>query len=162
MDKNALTQEFDRQLETLLRKGYPYKSKIDKEEFIKLVEPLRLVAEKLNVANTNLDKGYLPFVIVIKNQLVSSETAMSLVEKDGMNGITKLFPHQPNDFQIIPEENIPNKNVYLLIGIDRGKDNINIPPEEAITIIRNKGHHPLTIDEGIAIVTHHPEFLIKN
>lgn len=162
MNKPALTQEFNIQLETLLKKGYPEKSKLTKEEFVELVEPLRLVVEKLNVSNIDLENGYLPFVIVIRNQLVSSETAMSLVDKGRKNGITKLFPHQPNDFQIIPEENIPNKNVYLLIGIDRGKENINLPPAEALTTIRKNGHHPLTIDEGIAIVTHYPEFLIKN
>ena len=35
-------------------------------------------------------------------------------------------------------------------------------PEEALPVIRGRGRTPLTIDEGIAVVTHRPRLLEKN
>jgi hypothetical protein len=104
----------------------------------------------------------LPFVIVIKNELVSTENAMAAVEKNGKKGITKLFPHQPKDFQVVQSETIPEAMSYLLIDIDRGKATSNLPPNQAMTLIREAHRLPLTIDEGVAIVTQFPEYLIKN
>jgi hypothetical protein len=57
---------------------------------------------------------------------------------------------------------IPISDFYILADIDRGKASINLPPKEAMISIVNAGRTPLTIDEGIAIVTHFPEYLIKN
>ncbi len=51
---------------------------------------------------------------------------------------------------------------YLLVDIDRGKDNANMPPDEALCMIEKENRSPLTIDEGVAIVTHYPEFLMRN
>lgn len=148
-----LQEEFDRQVQTLHDKLYP------KEIF----SHIALLKAKLpDLPRIDLEKGYLPFVLVIKNELVPTEKAMAKVEKDGKPGITKLYPHEPKDFQTIDAVELPNAPVYLLIDIDRGKETINIPPQEAMVQIKNSGRSPLTIDEGIAIVTHYPEFLLKN
>jgi hypothetical protein len=37
-----------------------------------------------------------------------------------------------------------------------------VPPEQALPTITARQRSPLTMEEGIAIVTHHPEFLRKN
>jgi len=50
----------------------------------------------------------------------------------------------------------------LLLDIDRGKETINIRPADAFVIINEKARSPLTIDEGVALITHFPEFLKKN
>ncbi len=157
-----LTQEFNNQLQNLVQKEYHKLAGISKSEFINLLEPLRAEVEKLDLPEGDFDKGYLPFVIVVKSDLIPTNKAMSLVEKDGKTGIIKLFPHTPSDFNTISNVNIPNTKAYLLIDIDRGKDNINQPPSIAMNKIVEKGRSPLAIDEGIAIVTHYPEFLIKN
>lgn len=157
-----INQLFDKQVDNLIKKDYPKISGKTEEEFIKLIEPLREKVKKLVISAIDFEKGYLPFVIVVKNELLSTETAMSLVVKDGKQGITKLFPHEPKDFQVIGEEVIPESTAYLLVDIDRGKENINLPPNEALKLIRKDVRHPLTIDEGVAILTQYPEFLIKN
>ena len=157
-----LNKEFDRQVACLLDKGYPQLAQLSEGEFISEIESLRKeLPVHINV-ELDLEKGTLPFVIVVKSSLVSSDVAMSLVEKDGKQGITKLFPHEPADFDSISEIKIPSSTLYLLIDIDRGKENINVPPNKAMEQIKQAGRSPLTIDEGIAIVTHYPEFLIKN
>ena len=42
---------------------------------------------------------------------------------------------------------------YLLVGVDRGEEFCGVPPEDALPVIRGRGRTPLTIDEGIALVT---------
>lgn len=157
-----LTAEFNKQVQNLIQKGYHKLSRLSENEFINLLNPLEAKVKELDLPDVDFVKGYLPFVIVIKSEMVPTINAMSLVVKDGKNGITKLFPHEPSDFSLIPDVSIPGNTVYLLVDIDRGKENINQPPSEAMKLISQKGRSPLTIDEGVSIITHYPEFLVKN
>lgn len=162
MNKSDLLTEFELQVNNLLAKGYPKAAKLSDTEFLKYTEPLKETLKKIEVADKNLELGYLPFVIVVKGELVPTEIAISCVEKDGKQGIEKLFPHKPYNFQTVSDENIPESLIYLLVDIDRGKDSINKTPKEALMYIKKSERHPLTIDEGISIITHYPEFLTKN
>ncbi len=162
INRIEFTNEFDYQVNNLLQKQYPQAAGISPDEFVKQIEPLRNKLEKLIAPQKDLENGKLPFVIVITNELIDSEKTMSLVERDGKKGVTILRPHTSQNFRTIKEVNIPNKKVYLLVDIDRGKENSNLPPNEAMKLIKNANRSPLTIDEGIAIVTQFPEFLMKN
>ncbi len=157
-----LSQEFDRQTENLLQKGYPEAAGVSAEEFLKHLEPLKQKIKEAAFPEIDLEKGYLPFVIVVKSDFVAAEKAMSLVEREGKRGFTKMYPRELKDFEPIGEVSIPNEMVYLLIEIDRGKESINVTPHEALNLIKSENRSPLTIDEGVAIVTHYPEFLRKN
>jgi hypothetical protein len=162
LSQEQLNQEFDRQITNLLQKGYPKIADLEKQEFIKQVEPLKKTLNNITLPEADLNKGYLPFVIVIKTEMVTSEKAMALTEKNGKKGVTILRPHTSQNFKMIDEISVPKSRAYLLLDIDRGKKNINLPPNEAMKLIKKAGRSPLTLDEGIAIVTHFPGFLIKN
>lgn len=162
LSQPQLNQEFDRQVTNLLQKGYPKIAGLAKQVFLKHIEPLKKKLDKLALPEVDLEKGRLPFVIVIKNEMVVSEKAMTLTEKNGRKGVTILRPHTSQNFKTIDEVSVPEKMAYLLLDIDRGKENINLPPNEAMKLIKKSKRSPLTIDEGIAIITHFPEFLIKN
>lgn len=162
MNKTDIFKEFDRQLNNLIDRGYPKVAKLDVETFQEKAVRLRSKLEGFQLPDVDLDKGSLPFVIVVKGDLVPTERMMELVEKDGKSGVTILRPHTSENFKTIEEIDVPDENMYLLVNIDRGKENINLPPNEAMTLIKNAGRSPLTIDEGVAIVTQFPEFLIKN
>lgn len=159
-----LRKEFDRQVENLLQKGYPAAAGISVEEFLKHLTPLQKWVEEAIVPATEMDleAGYLPFVIVVKSDLIDTEKAMSFVEREGKQGYTKLYPREPSDFKPIDSVRIPSGQAYLLVDIDRGKETINITPEDALKTIHKENRSPLTIDEGVAILTHYPDFLIKN
>lgn len=161
MDAKNITKEIDRQIDNILKK-YPEVANIVENDFSAKIELLKTKLESLSLPEINLEKGNLPFVLVVKTQQLSSEKMMSLVEKNGKKGVTKLRPYTSQDFKTIDEVLIPEEMIYLLVDIDRGKQNINLPPNEALGIIKRAGRSPLTIDEGIAIMTHFPEFLIKN
>jgi hypothetical protein len=155
-------EEFERQTQNLIEKQYPQEANISINEFLNILTPLKTILEGTSLSELDIEKGILPFVIVVKSDIVSTEKAMQLVNREGKTGNTKLFPLEPKDFKPISDIIIPEKMIYLLINIDRGKETINIRPEDALTTIHKQNRSPLTIDEGIAIITQYPEFLIKN
>lgn len=157
-----LLEEFKTQQDTLILNGYATIAGMMDDEFIKLLEPLKEKLAGLTLPEIDLDKGTLPFVIVVKSSLIPTEDMMSLVVRESKQGIIKLFPHTPASFQTIDSVALPETQVYLMTDIDRGKANINLPPNEAIKGIVAKDRSPLTIDEGVAIMTHYPDFLKKN
>jgi hypothetical protein len=157
-----IVSEFDRQLKTLIDKGYPEIAGLSLSAFRERVDGLKEKLLDQELPEVDLLAGHLPFVIVVKHGLVPTIEAVSRIEKDGKTGITKLDPLFPTDFEIIPTMDIPRMNIYLLLDIDRGKDSINQRPIDAMKLILDNGRFPLTIDEGVAIVTQFPEFLIKN
>lgn len=159
---SEISIEFDRQVDNLLHKQYPKAIGITTDEFTKLLSPLKKQLDGLSLPQVALEQGKLPFVIVVSEKLIEPEKTMALLEKDGKNGVTILRPHTSHNFKTIDDISIPNTSVYLLIDIDRGKENINMPPNEAMKLIKKVKRSPLTIAEGIAIVTHFPEFLMKN
>lgn len=161
LNTTQLIHEFDRQVETLVYKNYPLKAKLSDEEFVRFIDPLKKMLETVSAPPKDLDAGKLPFVIVV-TQLLSPETSMALVEKEGKHGVTILRPHTSQNFTTIASVDVPSSAVYLLIDIDRGRETINVPPIEALKSITKAHRSPLTIDEGIALITHFPDFLIKN
>ena len=157
-----MRQEFDRQLATLLERGYHDLAGVDAFEFTHHVEPLRDLVQSLAVPEPDLDAGRLGFVIVVNGHAAPAEQAMALVEREGKPGTTNLRPRAADDFTTVDGVCIPDGVAYLLVGIDRGSGTLNVTPDAALPVITEQGRSPLTIDEGIAIVTHYPEFLQRN
>ncbi len=157
-----LKKEFDRQVENLIQKGYPQAAGIPVRDFLRHIEPLRGRVEELSLPDKDIQKGRLPFVIVIKSSLMPTDDAMLRVERDGKKGYVKLHPHVPGDFSAIDAVLIPAGMAYLIVDVDRGKDSLDVPPVEAMKMIKRVNRSPLTIDEGVAIITQYPEFLMKN
>jgi len=157
-----LKKEFDHQVETLLQKGYPKLAGVSAAAFTKALQPLRAKVTKSAVAEIKLDEGKLPFVIVIQSEWVSTEKALQRVERKGKRGFLSMFPVKPESFEPIEGVKIPRSRAYLLLDVDRGKKTLNVAPDAALKMIKKTKRSPLTIDEGIAVLTHYPDFLKKN
>ncbi len=161
MQKQDFIREFDRQRDNYLSKGYPKLARMTDSAFMDITAPLR---ENLIEASYGVDiqNGTLPFVLVFNSPAISAETEMALIEKDGKKGVTALRPLMSDSFRTIDSVRLPDSAVYLLVDIDRGKENINLPPRDALKQIESAGRSPLTVREGIALLLHYPEFLMKN
>ncbi len=157
-----LAEEFDRQVENLIRKGYPKFAKLTKVKFKELLSPLKIQLKQISKTDLDLEYGTLPFAIVIKNELVDIEKAMFLTRYGNQNGVVKMSPSSPMDFKTVLTVQIPDNVAYLLVGIDRGKDTLNVRPEDALKTILSKNRSPLTIEEGMAVLTQYPDCLLKN
>jgi hypothetical protein len=162
MTKGEIQAEFQRQVDILVRKGYPALAGISSESLIDLLASLADRLTDQAFEEIDIENGRIPFVIVITHAVVPTDMAMSAVDKNGKHGVTKLHPRLPQDFKTISDVVLPNDKVYILIDIDRGKETLNVAPSDALKSIKQNNRSPLTIDEGVAIVTHFPEFLIKN
>jgi len=158
----TLDDEFARQVENLVAKGYPRLLGMPAEDFRADVEPLRGRATALEPAEPDLDAGRLPFVLVVGSETVPVETALELVEREGKTAYHRLYPVEPDDFAPIARVLVPEGMAYLLLDVDRGADTRDVTPDEALETLTARGRTPLTIDEGIAVLTHFPGFLQKN
>ena len=154
--------EFDRQIHNLVAKGFPESTGMSKQKFIDMIEPLKSHIDGTGIPEPDLDAGILPFVIVVNSSVVPAETAMQQVERGGKRGIVSMYPVRPADFSPIQSVAIPDSPAYLVVSIDRGREFLNIRPEDALKAIQSNGRSPLTIDEGIAILMQYPDFLMKN
>ena len=155
----TLQEAFDRQVETLLHNGYPRVAGVSAEELIRYVEPLKERLAHLSGPGTEATAGRVPFVIVVKNELGPAEQAMSLIELAGRVGFTSVAADELARFKPIDGLTIPGGLAYLLLDVDTGKDTLNVTPDDAMKTIAAAGRSPLTLDEGIALVTHHPGIL---
>jgi hypothetical protein len=160
--QRTLEQAFDHQLETFISKGYPELLKLSGKTFKKRLEPLREKLDSVPFLEVDLEEGRLPFVIVLNTDLIAAEEAMTRLDFNGKAGLVSMYPRKPEDFKTIGQVSIPNGFAYLLTDIDRGKAFLNVTPETALKTLRQENRSPLTINEGIALLTHYPDFLKKN
>ena len=160
--ETPLNHEFDRQLHTLIQRGYPKLAGLTEQHFIESLEPLRERLREVSSITTDLAGGCLPFVVVLKSDLIPVAQAMARIIRNGQQGFVSADFGATTAFRVINEVELPLGGSYLLTNIDRGRATLNVPPERAMKLIKRSGRSPLTIEEGIAILTHHPDFLIKN
>jgi hypothetical protein len=162
MNSTGLLQEFDRQVATVMRNGYAKMAGIPARRFAGEIEPLRRRVAGIRSPAIDLAAGRLPFVLVIKSERDSAERFMRRVKRKGSTGVVRLHPRRVRDFKPIESIKLPAGLAYLVVDVDRGCETRNVRPEQALKTIRRRRRSPLTIDEGIAIVTHFPDFLAKN
>jgi hypothetical protein len=143
---------FDAQVETLIRKGYPELCDTTDDEFAARLEPL---AAKLPAADVEADAD-VAFVIVPR---VAPARAVSLVELRGKRGFTDMEPAELERFEPIDGVEPPNGAAYLVADVDTGRDTLNVTPDDALELIVERKRSPLTLDEGLALVTQFPEIL---
>lgn len=150
---NSILDEFDRQVDKLIQSGIPKHADISTEDFSSLLSPLR---EKVTTIKS---ERQFPFIIVIKNSLISAEKIMSCIEIKGHQGEVRMTPLAPDDFSPIENLGIPDMDVYLLTDVDTEQKTLNLTPHTALEVIRKENRYPLTIDEGISLLFQFPEVL---
>ncbi|WP_238403128.1 DUF5701 family protein [Paenibacillus mesophilus] len=126
------------------------------------MEPLRQSTDDLDRTGKQTQEGYAPFIIVVNSGWVDGERAMHLVERKNKTGFSVMDSDDINRFKPIEGITIPDGMAYMLADIDTGKQTLNVTPNEALPTILQQNRSPLTLEEGIALITHYPELLGKN
>jgi hypothetical protein len=136
------------------------------DEFRRRVEPLRSQAEEIDGVDSPSE---VPFVLVATRDLVVPESTVPLLRLWGPSGPgTKPGRvdrnHAAGDLAgYHPIEGCePPGSAYLLVDVQRGEEFCHVRPEDATRVIRSRGRTPLTIDDGIALVTQVPQVLEKS
>jgi hypothetical protein len=146
--------EFDRQVQTLVDKGYPDLTGRAVAAFVALLSPLRDAVADLAPPERD---DRIPFVLVVTGP--AREQAFARVDLRGRTGFTTMEPDDLARFVPTAEVEVPAATAYLLADIDTGQDTLDVPPDDAMPTILAAGRLPLTLDEGIAVVTHNPDLL---
>ena len=151
---------FESQVERLVELGYPALSGLAEASFRELLEPLASPATRV------AERDDVPFVLVVTRELVRPEDTVPLLRLVGGRkpGVVDRN-HAEGDlatYHPLPELGLGSANAYLLTGVQRGEEFCNVRPEDALPVILGRGRTPLTIDEGVAVVTHAPHLLEKN
>ena len=84
---------------------------------------------------------------------------MPLVELAGKPGFTDMEPGDLDRFRPIDGVAVPPGPAYLALDLDTGADTLNVTPDDALETITGQHRSPLTLAEGLALVTHFPELL---
>ncbi len=154
------TRLLQEQTNRLVELGYPALAGIPEQELRDLVAPLAPLAEQVPAT------GDVPLVLVVTRELVRPEETVPLLRLAGgtrpgrvdrNHGAGDLATYHP-----LPELGVPRSRAYLVTGVERGEEFCGVRPDEALPVIRSRGRTPLTLDEGIAVVTHAPHLLEKN
>ncbi len=155
-----LLKEFERQVATLSKREYAKAAKMKPDEFARLFGPLkehiREIAQRAK--ETKEKEGHIPFIIVIKNDVIGGEKAMPLIELEGKKGYTDMSADAIKGCKPY-EVKLPEGKAYLAIDIETGKTTLGKTPDEAIKQIKKDNRSALTVEEAVALITHHPEIL---
>jgi hypothetical protein len=158
----VIVVEFDRQVGNLLELGYPALAGLSEQAFMELVEPLGAVAPD----GEPTVEGPVPFVLVVTRALLPIERMMALTTLSGKakpGFVDRLYePGAIERFVPTKEVDLPDRRAYLLLDVDRGEEFCGVVPEDAMETIAELGRTLLTMEEGIAFVTHYPAALAKN
>lgn len=146
-------EELDRQIQNLHDLGYPALAGLTEPDFDALLSPLRDRARPDERAEA---AGRIPFVLVVRDSLVPTVDAVARWSVRGKSGWTDMEA-ELSGFTPIAGVEVPADPVYLLLDVDSGRDTLDVRPDDALPKIRAAGRTPLTIDEGVALVTHFPE-----
>jgi Family of unknown function (DUF5701) len=138
--------ELDRQVDRLVELGYPGLAGMAPEAFRALAEPLRPLVQPLAV----------PYLLVVRSTLVPTVDAVGRWSVAGRAGWTDMADELAG-FGPTGDVAVPDADLYLLAGVSTGRETLGVTPADALPRIKDRGRTPLTIDEGVALVTQHPD-----
>ena len=151
--------ELDRQIgrldETgLLRHlGWSLTDLVDRVEGLRM--PLRQCAAGLAPAS----RGRMPLVVVLP--ALQPSHAITTQRLGARPGVLSSDTADIDDFTPIDGLDVPTVP-YALVDVRRGDEHLGRTPDEAMVDLTAEGRSPLTIVEGLALLTAQPEALEKN
>lgn len=147
------SQEAQQQLDRIVALGYPDVADMSDEAFRALARPIISALEATDVGTHIL--------LVPTHELVSPESLIARTSINRMAGFTTMPPRDIASFQ--PQDGFepPEGPFYLVIEPHTGTAYVNREPDVARKLIDSDERLPLTLEEGLAIATQHPDWLVK-
>jgi hypothetical protein len=157
--------ELDRQVERLTSLGYGDLTGLGDQGLRSAVEPLRETVVARTAHLQDRQPSAVPFVLVVAPRLAPPLHTMPLITR-GTRAPKPGFvsPDLQDVDRFVPIEgvDVPDVDVYLLLDVHRGDEYLGQRPDEALPQITALGRTPLTVAEGIALVTLFGQVLEKN
>ncbi|MFC4606042.1 DUF5701 family protein [Rhodococcus kronopolitis] len=166
MPSTTVESEFDRQVEVLTTLGYPALTGLTPAQFAAELEPLRETVRTHPESTDDHGEDHIPFVLVVartaKGASLDAHEAMSRTAFGAKPGFSVLAPAELSQFRPVESVEIPDGIAYALMNIDTGSEFLNVTPAAALESLTAMERTPLTVEEGIALLTVRPDMLRKN
>jgi hypothetical protein len=158
--------EFDRQVEGLVRLGYPALAGMTESAFRDRLRPLMEPVGERASALRPPTAGSVPFLLVVTRALAPLEATVPLTALAGKQapGVIERFyaPGELERFVAIEELGLTGAEAYVVFDVERGEEFCGAVPLDALATVAGRNRTPLTVEEGVALITHHPGTLAKN
>ena len=149
---DSLEKLFQTQIQNLMCKGYPDAAGMSDAEFLSYVSPLK---DKLPLSK-QLSGPDLHFVIVVPESFVSIPKQISLLNS-GSESFTKPFRYA----YIADVSGVKTpRRPYFAIDV-RLESGTYASPRKSLQRLQRAGRSGLTIVEGIAVILHFPNVLVR-
>lgn len=147
------SEEASRQLDRIVALGYADVADMSEDAFRALAQPLIAALEHSDLGGDIL--------LIPTRELVSPESLIARTSINRMAGFTTMPPRDIASF--LPQDGFtpPEGPFYLVVEPHTGTCYINREPDVARKLIDSDERLPLTLEEGLAIATQHPEWLLE-
>lgn len=151
---SVTASEVSKQLERLVALGYADIADLSDDEFRSLAAPL------MRLLNSHdCDELGNNILLVPTRELVSPESLIARTALGRNAGFTTMPPRDIASF--LPQDGCepPEGPFYIVIDPHTGTKYVNREPDIARKLIDSDNKLPLTLEEGLAIATQHPDWL---
>ena len=154
---DILTELFSQQINTIIKRKLHVPTDLSESDFInRHIMPLKQLLVE-NDKDTKIDKSRIPIVVVVPHTIVPLSYQLERI-REGINDIQLEHPIKPEWFENAKGVSTPDKP-YLLVDVETGYGMKNTTPKKCVQSFRDAGRLALTVDEGIALISHFPEVL---
>lgn len=153
--------ELDRQVDALVALGVAAVAGLAADDLRAAVAPLRdrLPDAVARPSGAQDPDDRVPFVLVVP---ADPNDAVPAMRRGGRHGVSVLGREEATGFRPLDDVAVPAGPAYLLLDVDTGSDLRGEAPATALEVVRGRGRTPLTMAEGIALVTVRPDMLRPN
>lgn len=154
-----LDTELDRQLTRLLASGQLPDAGWSESRLRHEVAALRPALAAATNGLSSPTRERMPFVLVLPG--VAPSVAVTTLRLGSKPGFLSADTSDIDDFRAIVGLDVPG-GLYAAVDVRRGEEHLGATPDEAMAAFAADGRSPLTIGEGLALLTVSPESLEKN
>lgn len=154
---DILIELFAKQVNTIIERKFHIPTGLSESDFInRHIMPLKQLLAK-NIKDTEIEKSHTPILIVVPNTIVPLSYQLERT-RESINDIQLEHIIKPEWFENAQGVSTPDKP-YLLIDVETGYAMKNTTPKKCVKTFNDAGRFALTVDEGIALISHSPEVL---
>jgi hypothetical protein len=139
----------------LVHAGWPF------EQLLEAADRLRPALVEAAARLLHPDRERLPFVLVLPPSDLPPSIGATTLRLGGRTGFVSADTSDIDGFRPVDGVAVP-PGLYAALDVRRGSEHRGRTPEAALEQFAAAGRSPLTITEGIALLTAHPDCLEKN
>ena len=154
---DTLIELFSQQINTIIERKFHIPTGLSESDFInRHIMPLNQLLVN-NDKDTKIEESYIPILVVVPNTIVPLSYQLERI-RESINDIQLEHLIKPEWFENAKGVSTPDKP-YLLLAVETGYAMKNTTPKKCVQSFSDEGRFALTVDEGIALISHFPEVL---